>query len=226
MKLKSEKANTPKTSAKVWRPILEKLETKMAAACLRRDAYLNKVLDIELDYLDKEVPKPNSDAARAFVAQKLEALPDRKLVSMAIKPELVERLNEICSRKNIVRDAFFNRLLFLLAASPPVLDRILGLGDQWRLELLRKYGNDSFFENFFDPIEGDVNPFWAIRDWIGEPGEAELLDGWGIHAEFIAADCFKEIDLSGMNCYVADHKIPGHPEEITYRKQLDELLNL
>lgn len=226
MKPNAEKANVPKTSTKVWRPILEKLETKMAAACLRRDAYLNKVLEIELDYLEKEIATPNSDAGRAFIAQRLEALPDRKLVSLALKPELVERLNEICARKKIVRDAFFNRLLLLLAASPQVLDRILGLGDQWRVELLRKYGNDSFFQNFFDPIETEVNPFWAIRDWISDPGDAESLNGRGVHARFIDSDCFKDVDLSGMNCYVPDSKIPGHPEEISHRKLLDDLLNL
>lgn len=226
MKPKTEKTAIPKTSAKVWRPILEKLETKMSAACLRRDAYLSRVLEIELDHLEREVPTPNSDAARAFVAQKLEALPDRKLVSFALKPELVERLNEICTRKKIVRDAFFNRLLLLLAVAPKVLDRILGLSSQWREELLREYGNETFFQNFFEPIETDINPFWAIRDWIDEADASASEDSHGVHGLFISSDCFKDVDLSGLNCYVADHNIPGHPDEVSYRKLLDEFLIL
>ena len=30
----------PKISVKIWRPIIEKLDAKLDAACLRRDAYL------------------------------------------------------------------------------------------------------------------------------------------------------------------------------------------
>jgi hypothetical protein len=34
----------PKSSVKIWRPIVEKLDQTIETACLRRDAYLAKVL--------------------------------------------------------------------------------------------------------------------------------------------------------------------------------------
>ena len=38
---------TPKISVKIWRPIIEKFDEKIGIACIRRDAYLNKVLEVE-----------------------------------------------------------------------------------------------------------------------------------------------------------------------------------
>ena len=111
----------PKISVKIWRPIIDKLDQKLDAACLRRDAYLNKVLENELPWLDSEVSLANSPAAQAFVAARLDQL-DRKLVSLTLRPELIEQLNDICQRKRIVRDAFFNRLFLLLALKPKGID--------------------------------------------------------------------------------------------------------
>ena len=49
------RTTTPKISVKIWRPIIEKFDEKIGIACIRRDAYLNKVLEVELDKLDDEV---------------------------------------------------------------------------------------------------------------------------------------------------------------------------
>jgi hypothetical protein len=46
----------------------------MDASCLRRDAYLNRVLAVELDYLDTEVALPNSTEAKKFIAERLDHL--------------------------------------------------------------------------------------------------------------------------------------------------------
>ncbi len=121
-----------KTSVKIWRPIIEKLDAKMEAACLRRDAYLNKLLEIELDRLDREVSIPNSTEAQSLIAARLDHL-DRKAVSLSIRCDLLDKLNDICGRKRIVRDAFFNRVFLLLAASSKVIDRLMFPGEpNWR----------------------------------------------------------------------------------------------
>ena len=93
----------PKISVKIWRPILDKLEAKIESACLRRDAYLAKVLEVELDWLDQEVSIPNSQASYGHVLKRLDRL-DRKLVSLALPPELTARLNDICCERTITDD--------------------------------------------------------------------------------------------------------------------------
>lgn len=235
-----------KISTKIWRPILEKLDQKLDAACLRRDAYLNRVLEVELDFLDKEVSIPNSLEAFSFVSERVDQL-DRKLVSLALRPDLIDRLNEICQRKRIVRDAFFNRLFLLLAGSPKTIDHLLFRGADWRTEVWSECKNDGpAFHNTFYPLEQDIDPFWAIRaglELFSEdtelhdytvPGSGDLVkvqrDLGGevyptnsIYTILFTNTQVKAMDLYGLNCYVPDWQIPNHPAELEYRKRLDDL---
>lgn len=243
--------DTKKISVKVWRPVLDKLERKIEGSCLRRDAYLNKVLDVELPLLDDEVSLPNSSEAHAFVANRLDQL-DRKLVSLALRSDTVDRLNEICSRKRIVRDAFFNRVFLFLAASPQLVDRLLfpGLGDSWRTEVWSEYKHDGpFFQNTFYPLEQDIDPFWAVRagieltnddsdlvDYIcpdsgetvrvGQDVNGNVSPQTSFYTQLLHEKQLKDEDLFGLNCYVPNWLVPGHEAERTFRKQLDDLIDL
>lgn len=243
------KQDRRKTSTQVWRPVIDKLNRKLDKASLRRDAYLESVLEVELPYLDQEVALPNSTVAAKFIGERLDQL-DRKLVSLSLRVDLVERLDEICARKRIVRDAFFNRLFFLLAAKPAVIDRIFFplVSDEWRTEVWSEYKHDGpFFKNVFYPLEQDIDPFWAIRAGLELYGEEkDLVDhtdpGSGmsakvkrvkdygvvlperVHTTALDNVQFKNADLYGLNCYLAEWQIPGQPAELRFRKELDELL--
>jgi len=238
----------PKISVRIWRPIIEKLDAKLESACLRRDAYLSKVLETELNWLDHEVAIPNSDASYDYVVQRIDEL-DRKLVSLALPADLISRLNEICARKRIVRDAFFNRLFLLLAVRPKTLDRLFfsTVDRDWRNDVWKEYEHDGpFFENGFYPLEASINPFWAVRcglqmyakdsglvDYV-EPssgktiqvrkdtmGANELPDG--IYTTFFDLKV-EHRNLLGLNCYVPDWSIPGHKDQLTLNRKLDDLL--
>lgn len=238
----------PKISVKIWRPILDKLEAKIESACLRRDAYLAKVLEVELDWLDQEVSIPNSQASYDYVLERLDRL-DRKLVSLALPPELTARLNDICSRKRIVRDAFFNRVFLLLAAAPGVVDTLLfgDVGKEWRTEVWSKNKHDGpFFQNGFYPLEPMIDPFWAVRcglemyateagleDYVEPITGASIKVHRSITGEVLPADSLYttifeqkvgENDLIGLSCYLPDWRIPGHGAEQEHRAKLDEIL--
>lgn len=162
---KQDPKQVRKISVKIWRPIISKLDSKIDAACLRRDAYLAKVLEGELVHLDREVCLPNSQAAHDHVFGELDKL-DRKLVSLALPCAVAERLTEICSRKRIVRDAFFNRLFLLLAANPQTIDALFfsSWDEDWRGAVWTEYKHEGpFFQNGFYPLEAAVDPFWAMR---------------------------------------------------------------
>jgi hypothetical protein len=241
----------PKITVKIWRPIMDKLDEKIGAACLRRDAYLNKVLDVELGYLDEEVSIPNSQASYNYVFEKLDRL-DRKLVSLALPSELTERLNNICKLKCIVRDAFFNRIFLLLAASPKVVNALLfgNQGDRWRANVWADNKNDGqFFQDQFYPLEPMIDPFWAIREGLkmyandgGLEDYIEPTSGKSIQvkrditgtiapADNIYTTIFeqkvRDNDLLGLSCYMPDWRIPDHGAEQEHRAKLaklDELL--
>lgn len=242
-------AKLKKTTVKIWRPIIEKLDAKMDAACLRRDAYLNRLLELELSRLDSEVSIPNSVEAQTLVASRLDHL-ERKTVSLAIRSDLLDRLQDICGRKRIVRDAFFNRVFLLLAASSKLIDHLMFPGESnWRSLIWEEYKHDGpFFENTFYPLEQRIDPFWAIRLGINlyddgqvsvlylepesgeeirvvmEGDEARPVDS--LYTTLWNEQTLPKFDLFGMNLYVPNSRVPGHPDEQARRQLLDQLLDI
>ena len=203
----------------------------------------------ELGWLDQEVSIPNSQASYDYVFKKLDVL-DRKLVSLALPSALTARLNDICGHKRIVRDAFFNRLFLMLAASPKVIDRLFfnDVADEWRGEVWSENKhNGPFFQNGFYPLEPIVDPFWAIRsglemyaadagheDYV-EPASGEtirvaraVITGEVTPVDSLYTRIFdlkvQNHDLIGMSCHVPDWRIPGHGAEVEHQAKLDELL--
>ncbi len=182
------------------------------------------------------------------VFERLDQL-DRKLVSLALPTELTQRLNEICARKRIVRDAFFNRVFLLLAASPKVVDTLLfgDVGSQWRTEVWSENKHDGpFFQNGFYPLEPMIDPFWAVRCGLemyandaGLKDYVEPISGNTIRVqtnlteEPVPADSLyttifeqkvKGGDLHGVSCYFPDWRIPDHAAAKAHQAKLDELL--
>lgn len=239
----------PKISVKIWRPILDRLDKKIEQACLRRDAYLTKVLEVELGQLDAEVSIANSQASYDYVFSRLDVL-DRKLVSLALPPELTARLNEICNRKRIVRDAFFNRLFLLLTASPKAIDQLFFNGtDDWRSEVWSEHQHDGpFFQNVFYPLEPDIDPFWPIRCGLQMSQDEDELEDYleptsgkvirvrrrvlvetvepveGIYTKIFQQKASGH-DLLGLSCYVPDWSIPGHAAQQKLQVTLDEIFS-
>ena len=241
-----ELKTVPKITVKIWRPIIDKLESNLDSQCLRRDAYLAKVLGVELDHLDAEVSIPNSQASYDYVLDELDRL-DRKPVSLALPPDLTKKLNAICDRKRIVRDAFFNRLFLLLAISPRLIDKFIFGGDrkEWHAIVWKELGHRDIFENHFYPLNDAIDPFWFIRqafeiyartsryeDYV-EPTTGETVQvERSVTGEITPVDSFyttlldqtvSEHKLLGLNCYVPDSAIPG-TEANKARLTLDDIL--
>ena len=69
-----------KKLANVSKPLIEKLNEKVSAACLQRDAYLDHVFRYETEMLNEEIDVPNTLEARDHLARHLGLL-DRKGVN-------------------------------------------------------------------------------------------------------------------------------------------------
>lgn len=247
MEAKSKKT-IPKISIKIWKPVNKAFNEKIKKACLRRDAYLERILEYEVSRLDEEVSIPNSRAGYEYVSALLDKF-DREIVSLALPSALTARLNETCRRKRIVRDAFFNRLFLLLAASRGDIDRLLfaNADDDWRDEVWSEHRNEGpFFQNVFYPLEPDIDPFWAIRtglevyankaeleDYV-EPtsGETIQVKRLGLTRTAVPKDSLytmifdhklRDKDLRGLSCYISDIYIPEHTSQREENAKLDKL---
>lgn len=244
--MKDEK-NTAKIVTKIWLPILEKFDKKIETACLRRDAYLARVLQVELDCLDIEVSMPNSEVARRFITGRL-AMLDCKPVGLTLPLGLINRLNGICEVKRIPRDAFFNRLFLLLASSPKAIDHLLfHYAEPWKWTVAVKEKFEVSDEMY--PLNHvSIDPLWAIREGLkllNEQRDIELIDyeepetgklvkvtrdvpnGYlppqSVYTIMFSDEKIKNTDLYGLNCYIADQHVPGSAAQIASRKTLDEI---
>ena len=240
--MKDEKSMT-KIATRIWHPILEKFDRKIEAACLRRDAFLSRVLQIELDCLDDEIRIPNSTEAREFIAARLDLL-DRKSVGLTLPADQVIRLNEICRVKRMPRDAFFNRLYLLLASSPNAIDHLLFQNDSdWKAAVKERF---DMPDDLYPLSNTSIDPFWAIREGFSilqesndlidyqepETGKmikviADVPGGYlpppSVYATVFDDKKIRDSDLYGLNCYIADRYIPGNPADVARRKTLDEI---
>ena len=198
-----------KISIRIWQPALDRFNERVNSACLRRDAYLGKVLEHELDRLEiaSEFAHANSEAARQFIATRLDALP-RKLVTLTLPEPLVQRLDEICARHRLVRDSFFNRLFFLLAARQSHLTHLFFDDDTgWLHQVMERTDfSASAVADLLEPIPEFRDPFFAIRATRDLP---EYQGPDPIYIAPITAATFSGIDLSGLNVYLDDDHVPG-----------------
>ncbi|MBK6865514.1 MAG: hypothetical protein IPG91_19375 [Ideonella sp.] len=234
-----------KISVKISRRIVESLDNKLEANCLRRDAYLNRVLQIETANLDLEVSMPNSQAARDYVAKGVAQMKS-KPVSLALDPDLVARVNEVCERKRIVRDAFFNRLFLLLAASPAQIDDWLFGGEKhWLRDVWERYKGQSNFQDDFYPLWRSIDPFWAIHegmevqaklchqleDWV-PPGSEKPIRVERIGNMVRPVPGVYTVNLEpffsnpGLNCHMTDWEVATTDAHKVYTREQEELSQL
>ena len=212
-----------------------------SAHALLRDSYLSKVIEEELGWLESEIQQPNSKAGREFVNRRLDSL-DRKFISLTLPRELIERLNTLLNERGIVRDAFFNRLFLLLSMPPEVLEEALDVPSDWLQDILESPGltKGPLLEQVYRPLTQNFDPFFYYRQWMQDHDEdgnrisrPDQRARDGIYGHFISRSQLLEramaartdsagtrpaadntlIDLSGLNCFVPDWRVPGTKEE-------------
>lgn len=176
MAIQKETENKTKVLVNVYEPVITIMKHKLDAACLKRDAYLDKALRIEAGLLREEVTTPNSDKAKSYIADNLKQL-RLKPLNLLLSAETVELINEVCKEKNIPRDAFINRVFLLLIASDNVLMALFGHDVDTKIYL--DCGLNGFHydvsdsgnrPNILDTVEDFVttSPFFRLRLLITE----------------------------------------------------------
>jgi hypothetical protein len=179
--------NKTKILVKVHEPLIAIMQHKMEAACLKRDAYLDKALRVEAEFLRKEIATPNSDRAKNYIAAQLSDL-KLKPLNLLLSTETVDLINEVCKEKNVPRDAFMNRFFLLLIASDTILSALFR---EFFSELSRKHDFShrrlevSFdyvnFINFTEDEEGRISHILDgcdIQDGLPESAKWSESEKW------------------------------------------------
>lgn len=208
--------NMTKMTAKVHPQVWKKFNGLLKSACIARDPFLDRILEVEIPHLDKELDgKVMSAKGRKYVSNALVKMPkgvDRlATLNIVVRKSTAEALNSVVKRNNICRDAFFNRVIFLLCCDKKHLATLQ------LPEKMRDIENDRFTDletTSIGPLvaidEILADPFYYLREAIKSSDHDD--DGLGLYTfEFPKA-------LVGFSCYINDSHIPGTKEA----KQLEE----
>jgi hypothetical protein len=235
--------NKTKVLVNVYEPLIHIMKRKFDAACLKRDAYLDKALKIESTYLRKEVTTSNSDKAKSYIADNLKQL-RLKPLNLLLSAETVELMNEVCKEKNIPRDAFINRVFLLLIASDSVIavlfnDEKMKVGDdtnyldyvnEFVCEEARFYNRSNVLDTIEEFVE--ISPFWRLRAVFDD----DIWDGLYCYVFKKTAlnklpndyDLIKTDNILGFNTFMTDDEV-FEQEDLdkpisVKRAELDKLL--
>lgn len=202
---------TTKVTFKIYGPLLESFDQQLDRLCLKRDAFLNKVLKIEVPRLAKELQgKRQSNAARRFISGELKRLSPHP-INVVVEKSVAEMLHETVEATNLVRDAFANRLLIFLRGSP-VLLKYLGLPQTTR---------PSNFDELIDDLS--TGPLAAMEEILNDP-----MYFLRIAAEERFEEGLYELELPekllGFTCYLPDSCVPGTPAHQKAAEEAELLL--
>ncbi|MBK5295004.1 MAG: hypothetical protein JJE04_25425 [Acidobacteriia bacterium] len=217
--------------AKVSKPLLNKFNTTIERACLRRDAYLDHVFAHEANILKDEIQCRNSPEARIYLQNRLEDL-ERVPVNFSLSLTTIAAVNRACEDLNVIRDCFINRVLFLLQADINVIEIITGIE-------IRKYLPDILGDHdrdyLYAPLWGgglsvvseivSSDPFQALRNAIDHFREQGNESVEPLHACLIIPEMFSKRPSGALalNCYLPDKHIPDSPAAKRAAEDLDEL---
>lgn len=223
MKSNKRTGRSGKIMVRAWPVVLDDLDKRVEAVCLRRDAFLERVISREVEFLSKEVRIPNSDAARRCIEDNLNLL-DCRSVNLTLTEPTVTRMEEVCREKNIPRDAFINRVLLCLVAPPSVLDVIFHVREL-KEEVLEEWetpGLSSLWSPLRTMAEFVEDPFWFVRACMGVARKQPENEDMTFYQSYIPDKLFGEKirGTLGLNVYLPDGQVPGHPAE---RALLDDL---
>lgn len=212
-----------KITVRILAPLLDELTAAADLCFLRRDALLDGVIADEIDELDVELLNPNPPHVRAHIEGHLkrQLKANGKQLSIALKSSTVDRLETVCVAKNVPRDAFINRLLFLLAAPRPVLnDHLFGISEAdaenldmniaqsvEKLELAARYQPLDVLRRAL------IDPLGAYRQLIKET-DGDFGQQDGLYTRYMDDGL-----LVGLNCFAPNEFIPGRPEYLEAQKK-------
>lgn len=164
MAITKEIENKTKVLVNVYEPVIAIMKHKLDEACLKRDAYLDKALRLEADFLRAEVTTPNSDKAKSYIANNLKQL-KLKPLNLLLSTETVELMNDVCKEKNIPRDTFINRVFLLLIASDTVIDALFHrvIHKEYYLEGRTEADSQSMWERCFDEVKCNAFNDYGVR---------------------------------------------------------------
>ena len=172
----------------------------------------------------------NSNAAKAYIKQCFADLKDLRPVSFMLTTATADKLTEACDQVNVWRDAFVNRVVYLLVAKSTAIEH-------------------QFDFEFTVHAEAIFDDWLEIKSLLLEPGSprsetsSRRIRSAGFEPLSVAnmgrrgrlhdrpigrptAEKTHERGLAGFTVYLEDKDVPGTKENEAWQKHIAELFSL
>jgi hypothetical protein len=196
-----EMENT-KITAKIYQPLWSGFQEQAKELFLNRDAFLSHMIRCETPELKKDLAgRKLSSKAKRYISNQLNLVGhDKKQglvpVSISIRKEIANALNEVVENSNLVRDAFINRLLVFLRSNDTILNHF-GI-PQYTNQVRGAQPMPTSPLKAMEEIRND--PFYYIRGHVSE------TRGEGLYTLRFPQN------LIGFSCYLCEEEVPGTKE--------------
>lgn len=199
-----------KTTVNILQPLAKALNDFAEECCLRRDLFLAKLIEGELEHLAQDMNgKVVSTTAHRHIRKALKqiSIEGERLELIAfplkLKKSTISRMHKIMKDHHIVRDSFLNRVLFLYFI-----------------------GDKGLSTERYHPSETKLIPAQVISDLIQDPffdlrnrvRESQQL---GLYEAPILSPKYS----IGLSCYLTDAEIEGSPAHTKAQRELQDLID-
>jgi hypothetical protein len=200
-----------KMTVRIHENLFAWLQGELQALPLRQDALLDHLIATETPALAEDLKGLKlSPVAKRYISGELKRM-NPKPVSICVRKSTQEALDAVMKETNIVRDAFINRMLVFLRASPIVLDH---LGVPQFVEQIGQPRNGFVFRFETAPLRAFKtllnDPFLFLREARAEDPEAQ-----GLYRVLLPWKAF--------NCYMDDVMVPTSADGKEFIRALDSL---
>lgn len=190
--------------------IWENFTKQTNALCISCGPFLDRILSIELPYLQEELKglRLSLRAKRHISGLLKRIVPLTPNVNIMVRPETADLLRAVVKEHNLVRDAFFCRLLVMLRGSQRLLDE-LGVP---------QVATDRGLKQWLDQVP--ASPMKAFESVMDDPlyyirHHVENEHGCGLYRA--------ALPYPFLLCYIEDDYVPNTPANKRLTKALLEL---
>ena len=148
-----------KLTFSIFNSLEKKLKTKLERLNIKRDAFVEHLLSIELEHLAETMKnKKNHPKAKTLINQKMDKKRKTTPLTIVVSKALANRMYQLMKQHNISRDAFINRLFIFLLLEDAHLSR-LGIPT-----------HSSDIEAFINLVDrAPTSPLAALEYWLDDP---------------------------------------------------------
>lgn len=142
------------------------------AGCYQKKSLLTKLLQVEIERLDKALAASNPPKVTQYVRD-IQNQGDLKAYwvkhQVLLPSVLVERIQEVCKSKGVLRDAWVNRVIFL-ATGTNLFHAVLPLDELKSFDYFEDDSNnrDDAIELATMRLTGELDPLWRLHEVFRE----------------------------------------------------------